>query len=62
MLDCDNTLWGGIVGEDGINNILLGQDGIGEDMLIFEENQKLSQQGVLLCISSKNNTKDVMEV
>ena len=63
MLDCDNTLWGGIVGEDGINNILLGQDGIGKAYVDFQRKiKKLSQQGVLLCISSKNNTKDVMEV
>ena len=63
VLDCDNTLWGGIVGEDGINNILLGQDGIGKAYVDFSRKiKKLSQQGVLLCISSKNNTKDVMEV
>ena len=63
VLDCDNTLWGGIVGEDGINNILLGQDGIGKAYVDFQRKiKKLSQQGVLLCISSKNNTKDVMEV
>ena len=63
VLDCDNTLWGGIVGEDGIDNILLGQDGIGKAYVDFQRKiKKLSQQGVLLCISSKNNTKDVMEV
>ena len=63
VLDCDNTLWGGIVGEDGIDNILLGQDGTGKAYVDFQRKiKKLSQQGVLLCISSKNNTKDVMEV
>ena len=41
MLDGDNTLWGGIVSEDGINNILLGQDGIGKAYVDFQENQKI---------------------
>merc|ERR1712070_716150 len=30
VLDCDNTLWGGVVGESGISKILIGQDGIGK--------------------------------
>ena len=63
ILDCDNTLWGGIIGEDGIDNILLGQDGIGKAFLDFQKRIKLlSLGGTLLCISSKNNLSDVMEV
>ena len=33
ILDCDNTLWGGVVGEVGIGQIKLGQDGIGKAFL-----------------------------
>ena len=36
LLDCDNTLWGGVVGEDGIEKIKLGQDGIGLAFLEFQ--------------------------
>jgi HAD superfamily phosphatase (TIGR01681 family) len=63
ILDCDNTLWGGIVGEDGYNGIRIGTDGEG---LIFTDFQKsilrLKNEGVILCIVSKNNKEDVMEV
>jgi len=63
ILDCDNTLWGGVVGEDGYNGIRIGTDGEG---LIFTDFQKsilrLKNEGVILCIVSKNNTADVMEV
>ena len=56
ILDCDNTLWGGVVGEDGIDSIEYGEDGNGK---IFEEVQKhlkyLKNNGVLLSIASKNN-------
>ena len=63
ILDCDNTLWGGVIGEDGIDNIQIGQDGKGKAFLDFQKKIKLlSQTGVLLCISSKNNQDDVMEV
>ena len=36
LLDCDNTLWGGILGEDGIENIQIGQDGLGFAFLDFQ--------------------------
>ena len=63
ILDCDNTLWGGVIGEDGIDNISLGQDGIGKAYLDFQKGIKaLSQKGVLLCICSNNNLPDVIEV
>ena len=63
ILDCDNTLWGGIIGEDGIRNIKLGQDGVGKAFLDFQKKiKKLSLDGILLCISSKNNLKDVIDV
>ena len=63
ILDCDNTLWGGVIGEDGIKSILLGQDGEGRAFLDFQKTINfLSKQGILLAICSKNNEKDVMEV
>ena len=63
VLDCDNTLWGGVIGEDGINNIKIGQDGEGK---IFEDFQKVIKnfitQGVIITILSKNNEHDVWNV
>ena len=38
VLDCDNTLWGGVIGEDGISNIILGTDGMGQ---IYKDIQKI---------------------
>ena len=63
VLDCDNTLWGGIIGEDGIKTILIGQDGIGKAFLDFQKNiKKLLEKGVILCVASKNNHVDVLSV
>ena len=63
VLDLDNTLWGGIIGEDGIDEIKLGEDGIGK---AYRDFQKLllamKHRGVLLTIASKNNENDVKEV
>jgi FkbH-like protein len=63
VLDCDNTLWGGVVGEDGISGLAIGTDGIGK---VFTDFQKvilnLKNEGVLLAISSKNNVEDVWRV
>jgi FkbH-like protein len=63
ILDCDNTIWGGVVGEDGLEGIMLGQDGIGTAFLDFQkEVKKLSENGVILAISSKNNEKEVWDI
>ena len=63
ILDCDNTLWGGVVGEDGINSILVGEDGVGKIYLNFQKEIKnLSEEGILLALASKNNENDVLEV
>lgn len=63
ILDVDNTLWGGVVGEEGWRNIQLSQEGIGLVFLDFQKKIKqLQQTGVLLAICSKNNEKDVREV
>ena len=56
ILDLDNTLWGGIIGDDGIENIELGNLGIGKSFVEFQYwIKKLKQRGIIICICSKNN-------
>jgi FkbH-like protein len=63
VLDCDNTIWGGVIGEDGIDGILLGQDGIGEAFVNFQrEIKKLVDYGIILVLASKNNEDEVWNV
>jgi FkbH-like protein len=56
ILDCDNTLWGGVLDEDGYENIKYAGDGDGQ---IFQQFQfflkKKKKEGFLLTISSKND-------
>jgi FkbH-like protein len=62
-LDCDNTLWGGVIGEDGLEGILLGQDGLGQAFVDFQKGiNKLIDEGVVVVLVSKNNENDVWEV
>ena len=57
-LDLDNTLWGGIIGEDGINGIRLGGSPAGESYVAFQKYvQALQRRGVILAICSKNNER-----
>ncbi|MCE7995956.1 MAG: HAD-IIIC family phosphatase [Roseivirga sp.] len=55
ILDLDNTLWGGIIGDDGLENIQLGDLGIGK---AFSDLQKWAKQlknrGIILAVCSKN--------
>jgi len=61
-LDLDNTLWGGVIGEDGLNGVVLGHDFPGNVYLrIQRELLELRRQGVLLVIVSKNNEADARE-
>jgi len=63
VLDLDNTLWGGIIGEDGMNGILLGEQGLGKAYRDFQRLLKaMKSKGVLLAVASKNNEKDALEV
>jgi FkbH-like protein len=63
VLDLDNTLWGGVVGEAGPFGIALSEDGLGRCYRDFQRCLKAVQRtGVLLAISSKNNQADVDEV
>jgi FkbH-like protein len=63
VLDLDNTLWGGVVGEVGPRGVELGEEGLG---LAFQEFQrellKMHDTGILLTIASKNNPDDALEV
>lgn len=63
VLDCDHTLWGGVIGEDGIEGISLGPEYPGS---AFVELQRavldLASRGVILALASKNNEADVLEV
>lgn len=63
VLDLDNTLWGGVLGEDGPRDVKLGPAEMG---LAFQEFQRgllqLHHHGVILAINSKNNPRDVEEL
>ena len=62
VLDLDNTLWGGIIGDDGIENIKLSNDGEGKAFYDFQrELLKLYHRGILLAINSKNTEEIVVE-
>ena len=62
-LDADNTLWGGIVGEDGLHGIALGPDHPGNAFVAFQRRLlEFQQRGFLLVLCSKNNQADVDEV
>lgn len=61
-LDLDNTLWGGIIGEDGVENIEIGQEtALAQIYSEFQEYLKLHKQlGVLLTVNSKNDEKNAL--
>jgi len=63
VLDLDNTLWGGIVGEDGFEGIKLGPDPTGRSFVEFQKVLKsFLKRGIILAINSKNNPEDAMKV
>ncbi|MGM9821683.1 MAG: HAD-IIIC family phosphatase [Muribaculaceae bacterium] len=62
VLDLDNTLWGGVLGEDGVEGIKIGGDYPGNAFQYFQEGiVELGRRGVILAVCSKNNEADVME-
>jgi FkbH-like protein len=65
VLDCDNTLWGGTLGEDGIEGICMNEDFLKKGG-VFKEVQSLfigmKRDGVILALCSKNNPDDVDDV
>jgi FkbH-like protein len=64
VLDCDNTLWGGVIGEDGIDGIKLDRNEYpGKAYYDFHTSVlHLAERGVLIALCSKNNEADVFEV
>ena len=62
VLDLDNTLWGGIIGEDGPTGIHLNSEYPGSAFVEFQRSLlALHRRGILLAINSKNNESDAME-
>ncbi len=64
IFDCDNTLWKGIIGEDGIENIEMSQLDI-PGKYFYKIQQiaiYLSKKGVIIGLCSKNNESDIQEV
>lgn len=60
VLDLDNTLWGGVLGDDGVQGIDLGQTPAGDEFKQLQQLLKhLKNQGVVLAINSKNEAKNV---
>lgn len=64
VLDCDNTIWGGVIGEDGIGGIQLSADTVpGRYFFEFQRTVlDLADRGIFLALCSKNNEPDVMDV
>ena len=64
VLDLDNTLWGGIIGEDGFNGIKLSQnDPIGKSFIEFQKYLlSLHERGIILAVNSRNNLEDALHV
>ena len=62
VLDLDNTLWGGVIAEDGLAGIKLGSGVDGEAFVAFQEYiLKLKNKGVILAVCSKNNYADALQ-
>lgn len=57
IIDLDNTIWGGVIGDDGIEGIQLGHGlGIGKMFTEFQMwIKKLKQRGIIICVASKND-------
>ena len=64
VLDLDNTLWGGVLGDDGLEGIKLGQgSAIGEAHLALQKYaRQLKERGVILAVCSKNDWANVEQV
>ncbi len=62
VLDLDNTLWGGIVGDDGVDNLIIGEEtSEGQVYTDFQKYLKeISQMGILLNINSKNDLENAL--
>ncbi len=63
ILDLDNTVWGGVIGDDGLEGIQLGHGlGIGKAFTEFQMwVKKLKQRGIIICVASKNDEDTAKE-
>ncbi len=63
VMDLDHTLWGGVVGDDGLEGLALGQgSALGEAFVAFQEYARdLSRRGVILAVCSKNDEANALE-
>ena len=56
IIDLDNTIWGGVIGDDGMDSIKIGYYGIGKaftELQIFLKS--LKERGIIICVCSKND-------
>ncbi len=61
VLDLDNTLWGGVVGDDGPLGVAIGAHGDGEPFYHFQQYlRSLKQRGILLAVCSKNDIANAL--
>jgi FkbH-like protein len=63
VMDLDNTVWGGVVGDDGLEGIVIGQgSALGEAFVAFQEYaRELSRRGIILAVCSKNDAANALE-
>lgn len=64
VLDCDNTLWSGIIGEDGLDDVKFSINDIKNGKYFYFVHlllKSLKEKGIVLCLASKNNYSDVEE-
>jgi len=63
VLDLDNTLWGGVIGDDGLEGIAIGQGNAeGEAFMAFQTYAKsLAARGIILAVCSKNDEANALE-
>ena len=62
VLDLDNTVWGGVIGDDGLDGIQIGELGLGHAFSAFQSWLKeMKNRGIILCVCSKNNEDTAKE-
>ena len=63
VLDLDNTVWGGVIGDDGMEGIALGQgSALGEAYVAFQDYcRELTRRGIILAVCSKNDEANAVE-
>ena len=62
VLDLDNTLWGGVIGDDGLEGIVLGQGSPGGEAFLAVQTyaHALSRRGIILAVCSKNDEANAL--